>query len=296
MQVRIDLDAVRTNAERLARRLPGDLVGVVKGVDAREPVVDALLAAGVDSIAVSRVAHLRRLADADAEVVMLRIPALSELSAVVSLADVTLHGSPAVVEAAAAEARSQGTTHAVVAMVDAGDGREGVPPEEAPAFVETIERLDGLELRAVGVNLGCFGDLPDPVDVEPVAEAFPGYPLSVGGSGLVPNAGELPDSVDRFRVGDALLTGKWEDVPIQGLEAGAVVLEAEVLASRADEALVDLGSVTTDPGSLIPLEDVSIERWSSDQAVISPSRPEGEIVAFEMEYDALAATFSSRYL
>lgn len=57
-----------------------------------------------------------------------------------------------------------------------------------------------------------------------------------------------------------------------------------------------MGSVNSDPSHLIPKGEFDIERWSSEQAVISGRFSEGELVPFEMEYDALARTFNSKYV
>lgn len=296
MRVRLDLDAVRHNTEVLRRRVSGDVVGVVKGVNARREVVEAFLAAGVERLAVSRPDHLVALRDVDAETVMLRIPAPSELPVVVANADVTLHGSPAVVRAASEEALRQGVTHAVLPMVDAGEGREGVPLDRAQDFLALLDGLDGVEFDAVGVNLGCGGDVPDPDDVHRVADRLPGYPLSVGGSGMFLVREALPAAVRRYRFGSAPLTGRHADVPIDGLRQGAVTLHADVLASRDGEAVVDVGNVSTDPRRLRPLDDVTVGQWSNEMTVVHGDVSEGEVVAFEMEYDAVATTFHSRFL
>lgn len=296
VRVRVDLDAIGANARALRAELDGDLVGVVKGVAAERRIVEALVDAGVRTIAVSRVPNLRALRDVDAALMMVRTPALTELADVVALADVSIHGSSAVLEAAAAEAERRQTTHRVVPMVDAGDGREGLPGARAAEVLGLVRGRPGLELAHLGINLGCFGDRPDPAAIRRVAERFPDLPLSVGGSGVLLVRDSLPASVASYRVGDALLTGKWESTPIDVLQRGAVELEAEVLTSRADASVVDVGRVTSDPRHLVPTGEFAIERWSNEQTVISEPVPEGEFVSFEMEYDALATTFNSRYV
>lgn len=296
MHVRIDLDVVRRNVEAIDDRVSGDIVGVVKGVDARRDVVEAFLAAGIEQIAVSRPANLSALQDIDAELMMLRIPAQAELPEVVANADVTLHGSARVLRAASAEAERQGRTHRVMPMIDAGDGREGVPLDQAADFLSLVERLEAVELAAVGVNLGCFDEAPDPERVRDVAERVPGYPLSVGGSGMLLVHEELPDAVRSYRTGDAPLTGKFVETPIDGLTQGAVTLEADVLSSRAGEAVLDIGNLSTDPRHLTPTGNVTIERWSNELTVVRGDIEDGERVAFEMGYDAIATTFHTRYL
>lgn len=296
MRVHIDLDIVRENASAIQEMVTGEVVGVVKGVAARRDVVDAFVSAGIDRIAVSRAEHLSALQDVDAELTMLRIPAKSELPDVVADADVTLHGSPTMVEAADEAATRQGVTHRVIPMIDGGEGREGVPFGQAEQFVDLVERLDGVELAEIGVNLGCYHDVPDPDAVRRVADRLPGYPISVGGSGMLLVHDDLPDAVSSYRTGDAPLTGKFVDTPIAGLRRGAVELRAEVLTSRPGEAVVDVGNINSDPRYLVPKDDVTIDRWSNEMAVIRGDVTEGDVVRFEMEYDAIATTFNSRYV
>ena len=295
MDVRLDLDAIRANARDLRRMIPGDVVGVVKGVDARREVVEALLGAGIDRIAVSRIGHLLDLRDVDAELILLRPPRRSEIPAAVSAADVALHGSLETLRRADDEARRRETTHEAIPMVDAGDGREGVPLDDAASLLDAIEELEAVTVREVGINLGCFGGDPDPERVRRAADRLPDYSLSVGGSGMVPIRDELPDAAASFRVGDAILTGKYGSEPIEGLRRGAVELRAEVLASHPDRSVVDVGNVTTDPRQLAPNGDFEIERWSNELAVLDAPFEVGREVSFEMEYDAIATTFNCGY-
>lgn len=295
MEIRFDLAAIRENVRRVRQMVDGTVLGVVKGVGARREIVEAFVEAGIDTIAVSRVEHLRELRDLDVELAMLRIPAKSEIADVVAAADITLHASVEVVKRAQRETERQGTTHRIVPMIDAGDRREGVDLARAETFLALVEDLEGIEVRNVGVNLGCFGDRPDPKAVHRVANRISDYPLSVGGSGMLLVRDELPCVVSEYRIGDAVFTGKWLDTPIEGLRQGAVELRAEVLTSRSDESVVDVGSVSSDPDHLIPKGNFDLERWSTEQAVISDSFSVGESVPFEMEYDAIATTFNSKY-
>ncbi|MFB6096099.1 MAG: alanine racemase [Haloferacaceae archaeon] len=296
MELRLDLSAIRENARRVRERVDGTVLGVVKGAGARREVVDAFVEAGVDAIAVSRVEHLRALQHRDVDLVMLRVPAKSEIADVVDAADLTLHASLEVVRRAQREAVRQGTVHRIVPLIDAGDHREGIELDQAEARVGQCEDLAGIDVERVGVNLGCFGDRPDPRAVRRVADRFPEYPLSVGGSGMLLIHDSLPDSVSTYRIGDAILTGKWLETPIPGLRRNTVELRAEVLASRADESVVDVGSVNSDPRHLLPKGGFAIDRWTTEQAVVTDAFDEGELVPFEVEYDALATTLNSTFV
>lgn len=294
MHVHVDCATVRRNASRVRERVDGSLVASVKDVAAHPAVVDAVLAAGVDALGVARVEHLRTLADRDAPAVLLRPPALDAVPAVVEAADRSIQADLAVAERAGEEARRRGRTHRVLPAVDAGDSREGVALDRAPAVIDRLAGLPGLELDRVAVTLGCFGDRPDPAAVRRVADRLPERALSVGGSGLLLAHDSLPAAVDEVRVGDALLTGRWRDTPVEWLEQGAVELRAEVLTARPDGAVVDVGHATSDPRFLHPRDPLTVERWSSGQTVVGGADLDpGEEVAFEMRAPAIARTFAA---
>lgn len=290
MELHINLNAIRANARRVQEMVDGRVIGVMKGVAAHRDVVEAVVDAGVDAIAVSQAGHLREFQDLDVERVMVRVPGPADVDQVVRNADITLHSSLDVLERAAREAKRQDMTHRIVPMVDAGDRREGIDPVRVAPFIERVQRMDRIELVAVGINRGCFGDRPDPQRIGSLIDDIPTYPVSVGGSSLLPIRNDLPDSVERFRIGDAMLTGKWEQLPIRGLTTDTVELRCDVLTRRNGEAVIDIGSVTTDPRALVPQGDFDIDRWSTEQAVVSGEFAPGESVSFSMEYEALART------
>lgn len=296
MEVHVDLAQVRANAETVREEAPGEVIGVTKGVDAQRGIVEAFVDAGIDTLAVSQPAHLQRFASLDVDTVMLRVPSVRELPEVVASADLTLHGSIDVIEEAAALARRQGLTHRIVPMVDAGDGREGIPARRFDGALATMADLDGIDVAAIGINVGCFGERPDLAGLQEFIAGLPARPLSVGGSVLLPHRDALPATVHSFRVGDAILTGQWLGESIAGLASGAFELHATVLRSGDGESLIDIGSVTTDPPALSPAGEYAIDRWSTEQAVIDRARPPGETVVFEMTYPAIARSFGWQHV
>ncbi len=296
MEVHVHLERVRANVRAVREMVPGEVIGVTKGVDAHRAIAAAFIDAGVDMLAASQPVQLERLASLDADTVMLRVPAVHELSTVVAKADLTLHGSLDVIEEAAALARREGRIHRIVPMVDAGDGREGIPPDRFDAKLDAIADLNGIAVAAIGINVGCFGERPDLAAFRKVLDGLPARSLSVGGSVLLPHRDSLPADIHSFRIGDAILTGQWLDEPVAGLASGAFELHATVLRSGDGEALIDVGSVTTDPTALSPAGEYTIDRWSTEQAVIDRAFPPGETVVFEMTYPAIARSFGWPHL
>jgi len=171
---------------------------------------------------------------------------------VVRLCDVSLQSELETVRAldfagggAAREAGGrQGRRHQVVAMVELGDLREGMMPDDLPAFVDAVERLERVELAGIGVNRTCYGAVrPSPQNLGRLAalaaavERQIGRPLryvSGGNSGSIPLAlaGRLPAAVNTLRVGESILLGvdtlTREPLPL-GLHRDAFVVAAPVV-------------------------------------------------------------------
>ncbi|TIM81597.1 MAG: alanine racemase, partial [Mesorhizobium sp.] len=50
-----------------------------------------------------------------------------------------------------------GRVHDIMLMIDLGDLREGIWPNDLIATVEQILALSGVRIAGIGTNLGCFG-------------------------------------------------------------------------------------------------------------------------------------------
>lgn len=296
MEISINSDVIQENAESIQDIVEGSLTGVVKDVAANQTVIDAYTSAGIDSIAVSRVRHLKKLQGKSFDVVMLKVPSRTEIESVVKYADVTLHGSLPILRKANSCAKANGTEHRIIPMFDAGDNREGFLIENVDTVFAEIAQLPHITIDAAGINLGCFGSPPDPDVIQAVVNEIPFANISIGGSGILPVHESLPDSITSYRIGDAILTGKWQDTEIPFLTQGAFTLHASVLKRRTDETLIDIGRIKTDPTSLVPDGDFTLRRWSNELAIISGVFSPDETVSFEMECPAIATTFNSLYL
>ena len=87
--------------------------------------------------------HLRRNVDA--------------LDEVVDDVDVSLNSELSVLAGLSDAAQRRGRVHPVIVMVDLGDLREGVWPDELPAFVRDAAKLAGVRIVGLGANLTCYG-------------------------------------------------------------------------------------------------------------------------------------------
>ena len=118
-----------------------------------------MLAGGVTMLGESRLDHVQRLraGGIQTEVMLLRMPALSEADAVIALTHVSLNSEIATVRALSQAAVARGARHRVVLMIETGDRREGVMPEDAVGTARAMRDLPGIELLGVGTNVACIG-------------------------------------------------------------------------------------------------------------------------------------------
>jgi predicted amino acid racemase len=272
--LRIDLEKLERNARAIVRLCAArgiGVTGVTKGACGSPEVARAMLRGGVASLGDSRLENVRRLrrAGVEAPVLLLRVPALSRVEEVAAEVDVSLASELRVLEALSVAARARGRVHPVIVMVDLGDLREGVWPDELPAFARAAAELPGVRLAGVGTNLTCYaGVVPTQAHMERLValaeevERATGERLawvSGGSSSALPlvAAGRMPARVNHLRVGEAILLGR-ETVrrePWPGTSQDAFELRAEVIECRAKPSLPE-GPRTADAfGRLRPLAD-----------------------------------------
>ncbi len=133
MRIVADLDKITANARATVdqcARHGVSVAAVTKCVCGEPEIVRAILAGGVREIGESRIDNVRRIRDAgiDCDVLLLRLPALSQADDVVALTTSSLNSEPRALRALSAAAVRQGKTHEVLVIVEWGDRREGVMP------------------------------------------------------------------------------------------------------------------------------------------------------------------------
>jgi len=101
-----------------------------------------------------------RDAGIEAPFLLLRLPALSEASPTVRLCDLSLAGEVATVHALSAAAQAENVTRQVILMVEGGDRREGIMPEDTVAACRDILASPNIELAGVGTVLNCLRGVP----------------------------------------------------------------------------------------------------------------------------------------
>ena len=142
--VTVDLAKIAENTRRVVAALPGiDVVAVTKVTCGSPQVARAMLAGGASALGESRLENAARLRDAGiaAPIWLVRTPVPELADEAVRVSDVSVVSELAVVDALDARRPSApAARYGVLVMVDIGDLREGMMPDELPAFLECAER------------------------------------------------------------------------------------------------------------------------------------------------------------
>jgi predicted amino acid racemase len=225
MYITVDCEQIRRNTQATVRLCGGqglEVVAATKACCGHPEVARAMLAGGASMLAESRLRNVRRLRQAgiDAPIMMLRLPAFSEVEEMVCLAQVSLNSQVETAGALSRAARAAGVDHQVILMVETGDRREGVMPERVLDVAREMASLPHIELIGLGANTTCIaGVLPTRentqrlIDVAEEVERALGCrfrTLSAGNSASLALLlrGEMPGRATQLRIGGALLTGE----------------------------------------------------------------------------------------
>ena len=275
-RLRVDLRRVTENTGHLVTRLQGiEVVAVTKGTCGSPEVARAMLAGGASALADSRHENAQRMRDGgiSAPIWLLRAPSPGRAADTVRLFDLSLASEVEVCRALDAAAASQGLIHKVLVMVELGDLREGIMPTDLAAFVDSVERLEHVELVGIGANLTCYGAIvPDEQNMSQLVElgrrteAQVGRQLLVSGgnSGSVPMvlSGRMPKGITSLRIGESVLHGvdtltRW---PLPGLHTDAFTVEAPVIECKLKPSM-PRGNVAQNAwGDLPVFEDRGVRR------------------------------------
>lgn len=244
----IDLDKIEHNARSIFELCSShgiEVAGVTKCVCGHPEVAEAMVRAGIVVIADSRLENIGRLkTEGVAESSMLlRIPALSAVDQIIESVDISLNSELPVLDALSRAAQRRGRIHDVILMIDLGDLREGIWPDDVVDFVGRAVGLSGIRIKGLGANLACLsGVVPTRDNMEHLVEFATSVERRFGiviewisganSSGLsLLAAGGMPRRINHARIGEAILLGR-ETVhrePWAGTYQDAFALHAEIL-------------------------------------------------------------------
>ncbi len=244
--IEIDLSKITYNSKKIlsfCSEAGIKLTAVTKVFCGKLPVVEAVLKGGITSIGDSRIENLKKLKGLSCEKMLLRIPMLNEIEEVVSYSDITLDSELATIEEISRVAEKNGVKKKIVLMVDLGDLREGVPPEEVINTIDRILKLKNVELVGLGTNLTCYGGvIPDEVNLGMLVKLrdkvkyLYSKELSIISGGNSSSLhlllkGKMPKGINHLRIGEAIALGRETAYgeAIDGLYNDTSILKAQII-------------------------------------------------------------------
>jgi len=327
----VDLSKIEHNTRVLVERCWSrgiEIIGVTKGCLGALPVAEAMRKGGISGVGDSRLASLRKLAEAKfSPLVMLRQPMKEEVDDVVRLVDVSLISELDIAFSLSQQASLVEKEHSVVVMIESGGLREGILPHEILDFVRKVQSLPFIKFLGIGTNVACLeGTFPSTksiellVDLSSLIESEFGFkvPVISGGNSSVLKLledKEIAAGINQIRVGEGILLGQ-ETInfdPIEGLCRDAFLLSAEVIEVRTkvpnyqagaecQRAVLALGRQDIGEGMIKPLaHGPEISMRSSDHLVInidncSEQIRTGDTLSFIPDYFALLAAMTSPFV
>jgi predicted amino acid racemase len=144
---------------RLARDHGMSVFGVTKCAFGNPIVGKAMIAGGCAGLADSRIENLEKLraAGIDAQLLLIRLPLMSQIKRIVKTADISLNSEIRTIRRISKVCGEMGKRHKVILMVEMGDIREGVKDQDVEDYVSQIVDLPNIDLYGMGMNLACFG-------------------------------------------------------------------------------------------------------------------------------------------
>ena len=255
-RLEIDLDKIYHNARTLVERLAKrgiSVTGVTKATLGSATIAATLLEAGVKRLGDSRIENIEalRLVHVPASMTLIRSPMLSQAKRVVKHADVSCNTEIAVIQRLSLEAQKADRTHGVILMVELGDLREGIMPDDLMDIVQKTLSLPNIVFKGIGTNLACrSGVSPDGKNMAKLSElansieATLGLTVEIVSGGNSANlewalSGAAIGRINDLRLGEAILLGceTLHRQPIDGLHTDAITLYAEVIEAKVKPTL-----------------------------------------------------------
>jgi arginase len=290
--VTIDLGKIEHNTQtitRLCGKYGIEVTGVTKVTCGIPQVAKAMLRGGVASIGESRMENIFRLKanGVNTTHMLLRIPPLSRVEEIVTSADISLNSELSVIAALSEAAHRRGLVHKIIIMVDLGDLREGVWPDDLLPLVREVIDLPGIRIVGLGTNLSCYGgvipseeNMNQLVEYAHQMESSFGLKLQYisGGNSSSLNliaSGKMPKRVNHVRIGEGILLG-CETVyrtPWPGTFQDAFLLHAEVIELK-EKPSVPIGETSEDAFGGKP---TFVDKGDMDRAILSIGREDVDI-------------------
>lgn len=268
-RIEIALFKIRHNAQVLSE-LYGQkgilLMGVSKAALGDPSIALAMIQGGVKFIADSRIENIQRMKEAklSTQFVLLRT-ALSQAESVVINADISLNTEIETIAKLSYYAGMHNKVHQVIIMVELGDLREGILPNDLSEFIKQTFSLAHIKVVGLGCNLACFGGIkPDNQKMHELTELTNAIEkefqinLKIISGGNSANyewykSARGVGRINNLRLGESILLGRetTNRKAIPGMYTSAFKLVAEVIESKVKPSL-PFGEICQDSFGNIP--------------------------------------------
>lgn len=311
-----------------------------------ELFISEVLRLGVREVLDSRISNLKVIKELcpEAQTVYIKPPAWDYIPDLVQWADVSFNTELETLQRISDEAVRQDKVHKVIIMIEMGDLREGVMRSDLAEFYSQVFGLPHLEVIGIGTNLNCLSGVMPSEDkliqlglYKTILELQNEVKIpwvSAGTTVTIPllKYGQLPASVNHFRVGEALYFGAdlFEGQTFDGMHDDVLELHAQVIelsekpmtpsgplgknpfgvtaqsdyeqGATAYRAILDVGYLDVSPQYLI-LEDeaLGVLDASSDMLVLDAGANHaglkvGDHVCFKLKYMGALHLMNSAYI
>jgi predicted amino acid racemase len=268
-RIEVDLGKIRRNTQTIVGRLGPrgiSVTGVTKAVCGHPAIAQAMLHGGASGLADARISNVQRLRSEGmtGPITLIRTPMLSQADQVVQSCEGSYNAELSVISALASAAIRKGKVHGIVLMVEMGDLRDGILPENLEGIAQQVMQMSGVALKGIGANFACLSGLAPTTlqmaafcDLANEIEGVCGPFLKIVSGG---NSANLPwalgehatGRVNDLRLGEAILLGV-EPVSgdrIGGMHTDAFTLVAEVIETNAKPPPSPIALIDPSPGRL----------------------------------------------
>ncbi len=244
-RVLINLKAIGENYLKIKKKceeIGVEVIPVTKVVRGDENIVRTLVSLGAKIIGDSRIKNIKNFSHLKVKKLLLRSPTFTEIDEAVELTDYSLETELSTIEKLSISLKKKEKKHGVIVMVEVGELREGVMPEDVIPFVKKVVTFPNIEFLGLGTNTTCFsGIIPDEKNLKVLNilknnlenEGIPVKIISGGGSNLLKMVWEkrVPKFINQIRVGEGIFCGveaiNRENLP--GLREDTFLLETELI-------------------------------------------------------------------
>ena len=269
-RLEINLSKIHSNAYEVVKSM-GELgisvTAITKVVLGVPEIVEVLLKAGVCGIGDSHIETVEAMRQRHNKesILMIRSPMISQADRIVASSSMSCNTESEVIKSLSIAAKKLHLVHDILLMVELGDLREGILPEDMDESVQQVLDLPNLFLKGIGTNLACRNGVgPNTSNMATLSvlassiESNFGINLEIvsgGNSASIDWAlsGSDLGRVNNLRLGEAIFLGReaLHQVPIRGMFVDAFQLVAEVIEIKYKPSGPDLIYFSSVPNSKV---------------------------------------------